>query len=159
MSRLFAPLAIAVALVSSPAVAAVTLHVDDHIKVTAINGQAITHSMLQPLKREFTLSPGRQVITAKYDRLYELRGRDDHDYLRSDNITVTAELADNQTYRLVMPNQPEAYDEAKEYAKAPSLAIMHGNTLIAQESNRQKSGGILSSIGSLFGRSGTSATE
>ena len=76
--------------------AAVTLVVDDHIKVTAINGQELTQSLLQPLTKSFTLQPGKHVITAKYDRLYDLR-RDEHDYLRSGNVSVAAELADNQT--------------------------------------------------------------
>ncbi|RXY90724.1 DUF2057 domain-containing protein, partial [Klebsiella pneumoniae] len=35
--------------------AAVTLLVDDHIKVTAINGQEIQQSPFQPLKKSFTL--------------------------------------------------------------------------------------------------------
>lgn len=102
--------------------AEVTLLVDDHIKVTAINGQEVQQSAFQPLTKKFTLQPGQHAITAKYDRLYDLR-RDEHDYLRSGNVSVTAELADNQTYHLTMPNQPEEYAAAKEYAKRPILAV------------------------------------
>ena len=128
--------------------AAVTLVVDDNIKVTAINGQELKQSLLQPLTKEFTLQPGKHVITAKYDRLYNLR-RDEHDYLRSGNISVAADLADNQTYRLTMPNQPEDYAAAKKYAERPSLAIQHNNTVVASQ---QSLGGTDSSIFSGLGK-------
>lgn len=131
--------------------AAVTLLVDDHIKVTAINGQELTQSLLQPLTKSFTLQPGKHVITAKYDRLYDLR-RDEHDYLRSGNISVAAELADNQTYRLTMPNQPEDYAAAKAYAERPTLAIQQNNTIIAsQESVGGSNGGLFSGLGKALG--------
>ena len=131
--------------------AAVTLLVDDHIKVTAINGQEIEQSIFQPLTKTFTLQPGQHAITAKYDRLYNLP-RDDHDYLRSGNVSVTAELADNQTYRLTMPNQPENYEAAKEYAEQPTLAIEQGNTVVAsQQSMANNQGGLFSGIGKALG--------
>ena len=131
--------------------AAVTLLVDDHIKVTAINGQEFTQSVFQPLTKEFTLQPGKHVITAKYDRLYNLR-RDDHDYLRSGNISVAADLADNQTYRLTMPNQPEEYAAAKEYAERPTLAVQQGNTIVAsQQSIAGNNGGIFTGLGKALG--------
>lgn len=130
--------------------AEVTLKVDDNIKVTAINGKQVNTGLFQPIKKDFSLESGKHVITAKYDRLYELRG-DNHDYLRSGNITVTADLLDNQTYRLAMPGQPEKYEQAKEYAKSPTLAIMKGSQIIAQQSGAVQEGGLFSSIGSLFG--------
>ncbi|WP_019673681.1 DUF2057 family protein [Psychrobacter lutiphocae] len=128
----------------------VTLQVDDHIKVTAINGKTVNSSPFQPIKSNFALQPGQHVITAKYERLYDIR-RDEHDYLRSANITVTADMKDNQTYRLTMPGQPEKYEEAKRYAKAPTLAIMQGNTVLAQASGGSADeGGLFSSISNLF---------
>lgn len=130
--------------------AEVTLKVDENIKVTAINGQQVNTSAFQPLKKNFSLQAGKHVITAKYDRLYDLHG-DNHDYLRSGNITLTADLQDNQTYRLAMPGQPEKYREAREYAKSPTLAVMKGNQVVAQASGAVKEGGLFSSIGSLFG--------
>ncbi|AMN50101.1 DUF2057 family protein [Psychrobacter sp. P2G3] len=131
--------------------AAVTLLVDDHIKVTAINGQEVKQSAFQPLTKTFTLQPGQHAITAKYDRLYDLP-RDEHDYLRSGNISVTAELADNQTYRLTMPNQPEEYKAAKEYAERPTLAVQQDNRVIAsQQSIGGNQGGLLSGIGKALG--------
>jgi len=133
----------------------VTLLVDDNIKVTAINGQEISQGAFQPLTKSFTLQPGKHAITAKYDRLYRLP-RDEHDYLRSGNVSVVAEMADNQTYRLTMPNQPEEYAAAKDYAKQPTLAVQQNNTIIAsQQSVAGNNGGIFAglskAIGGVFG--------
>lgn len=131
------------------AVAEVNLVVDDNIKVTAINGNAVNTSIFQGAKKQFSLQAGTQVITAKYDRLYNFRNGD-HDYLRSGNITVTANMLDNQTYQLTMPNQPEKYQDAKIYAQNPTLAIMQGGQVLASQNN-QTSGGLLSSVGSTIG--------
>ena len=130
--------------------AEVTLSVDDNIKVTAINGQQMNSSPFQSLKKSFNLQPGKHVITAKYDRLYDLRN-DEHDYLRSGNVTVTAEMQDNQTYRLAMPGQPEKYEEAKQYAKAPTSAVMKGSQVVSKSTGVIEEGGLFSSITSLFG--------
>lgn len=131
--------------------AAVTLNVDDNIKVTAINGQEIKQSVFQEPTRTFTLQPGQHAITAKYDRLYQLP-RDEHDYLRSGNVSVTAQLADNQTYQLTMPNQPEDYAAAKAYAERPTLAIQQNNTVVAsQQSVAGNSGGIFAGLGKAIG--------
>lgn len=131
--------------------AAVTLLIDDHIKVTAINGQEVQQSAFQPLTKKFTLQPGQHAITAKYDRLYRLNS-DEHDYLRSGNVSVAAELADNQTYRLTMPNQPEEYEAAREYAKQPTLAVQQNNTIIAsQQSMAGNQGGLFAGLGKTLG--------
>ncbi len=144
--------------VSVLAQAEVTLLVDDYIKVTAINGQEVSQSPFQPLIQSFTLQPGQHAITAKYDRLYNLP-RDEHDYLRSGNISVVATMSDNQTYRLTMPNQPDDYSAAKEYAEQPTLAVQQNNTVIAsQQSMAGNNGGIFTglgkAIGGVFGGSG-----
>lgn len=143
--------------------AEVTLQVDDHIKVTAINGQELKSSLFQRDAKSFTLQPGQHVITAKYDRLYDL-GHDEHDYLRSSNISVAAEMADNQTYLLTMPNQPEDYDAAKEYAEQPTLAVQQGNTIIASQQAMANSGsgifsGLGKALGGVFGGSGNAELQ
>lgn len=137
--------------------AAVTLLVDDNIKVTAINGQELKQGVFQDNTKKFTLQPGKHVITAKYDRLFNLR-QDSHDYLRSANISVAADLTDNQTYRLVMPNQPNDYAAAKAFAKQPTLAIQQNGAIIAsQQSSANSNGGIFSglnkALGGVFGGS------
>lgn len=148
------PLLFALILSSVPALAQVQLNVDDNIKVTAINGQEIKHGALQPLKRNFTLDAGRHVITARYDRLFDLP-RGEHDYLKSGNVTITVDLADNQTYQLTMPNQPNNYRDAKEYAKAPALAITQNGKVLVSEQKVEARTGVLSSLsnslGGLFG--------
>lgn len=64
---------------------------------------------------------------------------------------MTANLVDNQTYQLVMPNQPEKYDDAKEYAESPTLAIMQGSQVIASQNTQTSGGGLLSGVGSAIG--------
>lgn len=130
--------------------AEVTLQVDDNIKVTVINGQSVSTGIFEEPIKSFTLEPGKHVITAKYDRLYILP-RDEHDYLRSNNITVTAEMMDNQTYRLAMLNQPEDYNKAREYVKKPTLAVMKGSQIIAQETSLNQDKGLFAGLSSLFG--------
>lgn len=158
-----ASVCVASLLASFSAQAAVTLLVDDNIKVTAVNGQEIKQGLFQPLTKELTLEPGRHVITAKYDRLYDL-SRDEHDYLRSGNISVAADLADNQTYYLTMPGQPEAYQEAKKYAEKPTLAIEQNDKIIAQQEsiNNQRGGlfsGVTQAIGGMFGGSNAQSSN
>ena len=151
----FKGMSVAAVLLSGASVSALshadaTLFVDDHIKVTAINGQELKQSIFQSSPKKFNLKPGQHVVTAKYDRLYNL-GHDDHDYLRSGNISVAAELMDNQTYRLTMPNQPEAYEAAKEYAEQPTLAVQQGNTIIASQQSTKSDGGLFSGLGKALG--------
>lgn len=149
MKKLYALLALTL---SMPTLAQVQLLVDENIKVTAINGKEVKHGALQPLRREFSLDAGRHVISARYDRLFDLT-RGEHDYVKSGNVTVTADLADNQTYHLTMPNQPNTHKEAKEYAKSPTLAItQNNNIIITQEKSDGSQAGLLSSLGGLFGR-------
>ena len=65
-------LSISLLAISTATWADVKLLVDDYIKVTAINGQEINQGVFTPLQREFTLNPGTNVITARYDRLFNL---------------------------------------------------------------------------------------
>ena len=59
-----------------------------------------------------------------------------------------AVLDDNQSYQLIMPNQPNAYKDAKEYIKAPTLAITQNGKIVAEQKNTgERGGGIVSSIG------------
>ncbi|WP_323843114.1 DUF2057 family protein [Moraxella sp. Pampa] len=143
--------------------AEVHLLIDDNIKVIAINSQEIRHGVLQPLQRDFKLQAGRHIITARYDRMFDL-SRGEHDYLKSDHVTITADLKDNQTYQLVMPNQPNNYKSAKAYIKAPALAIIQNGQVISKENStaeRQESilKGLTQSIGSIFNHSDNTASS
>lgn len=145
------------------AVAQVTLNVDDNIVVTAINGQEVKTGLFANPKKTYSLEAGKHVITAKYTRLFDLAG-DNHDVLRSSNITIPVELADNQSYQLVMVGQPDNYAQAKEYVKKPTLAVMqNGRTLASQQptdidGSSGLFGGITNAIGGIFG-GGTKAVN
>ncbi len=134
------------------ALANVTLNVGDNTVVTAINGQEVKNGLFSEPQRKFDLQAGKHVITAKYTRLYDLAG-DNHDILRSSNISLPVELADNQTYTLTMANQPEAYASAKEYVKKPTLALVqNGNIIASQQSTDINSGsGIFAGLGNALG--------
>lgn len=144
------------ATVITPAFAKVTLNVDDNIVITAINGHEVKTGLFANPKKSYDLEAGKHVITAKYTRLFDLTG-DSHDILRSSNITLPVELADNQTYQLVMVGQPNNYAQAKEYIKNPTLAVMqNGRTLATQQATDIDGsggllGGISSAIGGIFG--------
>lgn len=138
-------------LTTTQAFAQVTLNVADNTVVTAINGQEVKTGLFSKPQRTFTLAPGKHVITAKYDRLYELRG-DNHDVLRSSNISVPVELADNQTYVLDMLGQPEDYNAAKQYVKQPTLAVLQGKQVIAsQQATASNSSSLFSGLGNALG--------
>lgn len=137
--------------ISISSMAQVTLNVGENTIVTAINGQEVKNSLFAEPKRVFQLEAGKHVITAKYERLYDLRG-DNHDVLRSNNISLPVELSDKQNYELVMANQPEYYPEAKEYAKQPTLAIrQNGQVLASQQATDSDNKGIFSGIGNALG--------
>lgn len=135
-----------------------TLTIGDDIKVTAINGQAINQSPFQPHKRQFELDAGRHVITARYDRLFEIN-RKDHDYLKSGDITLTVELQDNQNYQLVLDNAPQDYNTAKDYIKSPTLHLMQGKVLIAKQTAISTKGGVFGNLGSIFGKESTLSNQ
>ncbi len=143
------PLIVLLSMASTFAYSAVTLDVEDNIKVTAINGQAVNKGLFSRDKSHFTLQAGKHVITARYDRMFNF-SRDKHDYVKSGNITVTADLADNQTYKLVMPNQPKRYAQAKEYAQKPTLAIKLGNQTLASQSTQVAKGSLFATAEQKF---------
>lgn len=136
---------------SLSALAQVSLNVGDNVVVTAINGQEIKNGLFTEPKRHFTLDAGKHVITAKYTHLFELNG-DNHDVLRSSNISLPVELADNQTYELVMAGQPDNYSQAKDYVKHPVLAVtQNGRTLATQQAVDSDGTGIFSGLGNALG--------
>lgn len=152
---LFTAMLLSFASVSS--LANVTLNIGDNVVVTAINGQEVKNGLFSEPQRKFDLQAGKHVITAKYSRLYELRG-DNHDVLRSSNISLPVELADNQSYDLVMANQPEDYNQAKEYVKKPTLAIFQNGKIVANQQavnggSTGLFGGLGGAIGGIFGKS------
>lgn len=152
MNKIALLTATALGVTNLSAVANVTLNVGDNVIVTAINGQEVKNGMFSEPQRKFDLQAGKHVITAKYTRLYDLRG-DNHDVLRSSNISLPIELADNQSYDLVMANQPEDYNAAKEYVKKPTLAVVQsGKTVASQQATSIGGGsGIFSGLGGAIG--------
>lgn len=144
-------IAILFSITNISAKAEVVLNVDENIIVTAINGQEVKNGLFTEPKRTFKLDAGKHVITAKYHRLYDLPGGN-HDVLRSSNISLPAELSDNQHYNLVMIGQPELYSQAKEYAKKPTLAItLNDKPIASQQAMDSDNKSIFSGLGKALG--------
>lgn len=133
------------------AFAQATLNVGENVVVTAINGQEIKTGLFSNPQRTFSLAPGKHVITAKYTHFYQLHG-DNHDILRSSNISLPVELNDNQSYDLIMAGQPTDYDDAKQYVKQPTLALAQNNKILAtQQATADTGTGIFSGLGNALG--------
>lgn len=109
-------------LCTQSALADATLQSADFVKITSIDGQSINQGLLQKQQNQFALPAGKHTITARYDRLYHIN-RNNHDYLRSKDVVLEADFADNMHYTLRWHNMPTRYDEAKTYAKQPILLL------------------------------------
>lgn len=131
--------------------AASTLLVGEHTLVTKIDGQEIQTGFFSDGAKKFSLPAGRHNITAKYKRLFDI-SRDDHDILRSVDLTLPVTLADGQTYTLDMINQPNKYAQAVDYAEKPTLALLHQGKVVVQQTaiTGSSGGGLFGGIGKLF---------
>lgn len=125
-----------------------TLVADDDIKIIAINGQAVNQGLFQKTKQSFTVPAGQTTITARYDRIFILN-RNDHDTIKSPDITLTATLDDTQTYRLTMPNLPSTHRQAQEFVKNATLELHLGNQVLMSEQTVSNRPSLLSG---LFGK-------
>lgn len=145
-------------LVSGVSFAQSILVVEDHVVVTEIDGQKISSGFFSAPSKRFELPAGQHAVTAMYKRLYDLNA-DNHDVLRSAELTVTSNFQDGQTYGLKMASQPSSYDDAKEYAKKPTLQLVHGSQVLASKTaitgtSTGLLGGVAKSIGGLFDGNG-----
>lgn len=130
------------------------LLVGDSTVVTNINGQKIASGFFSSPPSKFNLPAGTHKITAKYERLYDL-SKDNHDILRSVEITLPVTLEDNSTYTLDMINQPEKYKQAVKYAEKPTLGLMNKGKVLAQKTAIT---GSYSGFGGLFNSNDKSVT-
>lgn len=141
---------IALSLMTSSAIAQVQLFVEPHIKVIAINGDTVRQGAFAPPRREFNLPAGPVAITARYDQMFELSG-DNHDYVRSKNISIKATLQEEGRYTLSTAENPKSHQAAKQYAKNPTLVIKKEGQTVATVSNADNSLSLAENFGALFG--------
>lgn len=146
-------LAMACMTVTGTALADAVLLVGENVIVTKIDDQKISNGFLSNPIRKFQLPAGQHKITAKYERLYDLTS-DDHDIVRSTELTVLAQMQDSQSYKLVMSNQPDAYEKAVSYAEKPTMSLLNGGNVVASKTAITGStgflGGVTGSIGQIF---------
>lgn len=110
----------------APAVAAVQLVAAPDVRITAINGKAVNNHLFTKEQHEFTLPAGQTTITVRYDRLFEQRGGD-HEYIKSRDITLAADLVDNARYQLTATQSPKSLDTARQFAKSPQFSVIAQN--------------------------------
>ena len=99
--------------------AAVTLKVQQEIKVEEINGQAISKKIFDSNTNIFQLNVGKNELEISYYQYFDAEnGIGSHDIVRSAPVYLnTPALNDNQTYILKLINAPKTNDQAKEFAK------------------------------------------
>lgn len=136
MPKIFSPkktlLLISLVMYGITAHAESILLVGKHTVVTNIDGQRIKSGFFSTPPKKFNLPAGKHQITAKYDRLFDLNS-DEHDILRSVEITLPVTLLDKQSYTLDMINQPNQYQDAKKYVTKPTLGLMLNGQVITQK--------------------------
>lgn len=142
-------LLVILSLVTITAHAQVQLSAHPNLKITAINGEAVNQSPFAPVRYDFTLPAGPTTISARYERLFDLRG-DSHDYLRSQNVTISGNLSDNHSYQLTLTDNPERYSDAKEYAKKPTILLTQNGEVLASQSTSGQKRSLLTNVGALF---------
>lgn len=127
------------------------LIVGDNVVVTQIDDQKISNGFISKPIRKFRLPAGNHKISAKYKRLYDLTA-DDHDIVRSTELTVSAPMQDGQRYQLVMADQPEDYEAAVTYAEKPTLSIVKDGAVVVKQTAITGSTGFLGGVGSSIGQ-------
>lgn len=105
--------------------AAVTLQIEQEIKVEEINGQAIKSGLIRSNLDQYQLTAGTNELEVSYYQYFDAEdGIGAHDIVRSAPVFIkTPILQDNQTYRLALMKMPQNNDQAKQFAKQPIFGL------------------------------------
>jgi uncharacterized protein YccT (UPF0319 family) len=114
--------------------AAVNLIAPEEIVVVAIDDQQLSPGVLRAKQNQLTLDAGVHQIAVKYQDIY-FHQNGDHDVLKSNIVSLNqVALQDGQSYRLLLLNPPQDFEQAKRFAETPSIAIQNqAGQLIAQQ--------------------------
>lgn len=107
-------------LLLSPLAQAAELVIPEPFDVLQVNDAAFG-ATLQREKR-LTLAPGRHVIVLEYDQIFDADFGDSHDRIESKPFALVLTVADESVLTVQDP-QLRSGDEARRYAKAPSLRV------------------------------------
>lgn len=138
---------------SSSLMAAVTLTTPEEIVLLAVNDQEVNSSMFRTAKNQYQVDAGPVSFSLRYQQFFKhLDG--EHDVVKSGVVTIKApNLIDGQNYQLRPVNVPEYYEQAKEYAKQPTIGIFdQNNKLLVQQTgaNTESKAWLGSSFGRMF---------
>ncbi|KAA8735348.1 DUF2057 domain-containing protein [Acinetobacter qingfengensis] len=116
---------ISLSVLSVSAWADVVLTAPEEIIVLAIDDQEVSKGLISKKNNSFKLDAGVHSISVKYqDIFYHASG--EHDVLKSNILTLNqVPLQDGQSYKLVLVNPPKDFDQAKEFAERPTIAIQN----------------------------------
>lgn len=119
---------------SSSLMAAVTMTTPEEIVLVAVNDQEVNSGMFRTAKNQYQVDAGQVSFSVRYQQFFKhLDG--EHDVVKSGVVTILApNLIDGQNYQLRPVNLPEHYEQAKVYAKQPTIGIFdQNNTLVVQQ--------------------------
>lgn len=121
-------------IMSSPVIAAVTITSPEEIVLIAINDQEVNAGLFRAEKNTYKVDSGNTSLSVRYQQFFKhISG--EHDIAKSGVVTIQApNLVDGQTYKLVVVNQPNNYDDAVKYAEQPTIALYDTkNQLVVQQ--------------------------
>lgn len=121
-------------LFSSSVFAAATLTAPEEIIILAVNGQEVNTGLIPSAKKDYQVDAGNLTLNVRYREYFDhLNG--EHDIVKSGVVTIqTANLQDNQTYRLALVDAPKNFEAAKKYADQPTVALYDQNKqLVVQQ--------------------------
>ena len=121
-------------LFSSSVFSAVTLTAPEEIVILAVNGQEVNRGLVPSREEGYKVDAGNLTVNVRYREYFDhLNG--EHDIVKSGVVTIqTANLQDNQTYRLSLIDAPKNFEAAKKYADQPTVALYDQNKqLVVQQ--------------------------
>jgi hypothetical protein len=121
-------------LFSSSVFSAITLTAPEEIVILAVNGQEVNTGLVPSTKKDYKVDAGNLTVNVRYREYFDhLNG--EHDIVKSGVVTIqTANLQDNQTYRLALIDAPKNFETAKKYADQPTVALYDQNKqLVVQQ--------------------------
>lgn len=146
-------IAIGLALFSSSVWSAVNIIASDDVRVIAIDTQNIKTGLLGTQQNEYKIDPGEHQLHVRYEQFFNHQHSGEHEIVKSDVLVIkTPTLLDGEQYYLALPNQLNNIDDAKAFAKNPTIFLKNQQgEMIAKQSTIQTQQSVLTD--GLFSRS------
>ncbi|SHH18683.1 DUF2057 family protein [Ferrimonas marina] len=106
---------IPLALLFAGSASAGSLALDNNVRILTLNGEPV-----ESYSRQFNLGEGTQVISVRYDALFETSS-EHHDFVRSGIQVIKFEAESGQQYMISAPKL--RWEQARDYAEDPSFNL------------------------------------